>query len=376
MSKADKKWIEELLALAGIKINGDKPWDIQIHNDKFYSRVIKENSLGLGESYMDGWWDTPELDQFFDKIFSARLEEKMNFSWSSTAFFLKNFLFNLQTPRRAFTVGKHHYDVGNDLYKAMLDKRLVYTCGYWHSPASEAKTLDQAQEAKLDLVCRKINLKKDETVLDIGCGWGSFAKYAAEKYGAKVTGVTISKKQLELGKQLCEGLPVELRFQDYHELDEKFDKIVSLGMFEHVGVKNFRDYMKTATRCLKDDGLFLLHTIGSNTSVHSTDPWIEKYIFPNGMLPSIAQIGKAIEKIFIMEDWHNFGADYDKTLMAWFENFNNEWPRLKENYSEDFYRMWKYYLLTCAANFRSRQIQLWQIVLSKNGTKGGWKTVR
>lgn len=251
---------------------------------------------------------------------------------------------------------------------------MTYTCGYW----KDAKTLDEAQEAKLDLVCRKIGLKKGDRVLDIGCGWGSFAQYAAEKYGASVVGVTVSKEQVALGSERVKGLPVEIRLQDYRAIsDGPYDHIVSLGMFEHVGHKNYRTYMKKVHELLKDGGLFLLHTIGSNQLTPISDPWIDRYIFPNGMLPSVQQLGASIEKLFVMEDWHNFGADYDKTLMNWYLNFEKAWSSLKEKYGERFCRMWRYYLLFTAGAFRSRQNnQLWQIVLSKNGVPGGYQSIR
>ena len=377
-----KKWAQNLLSLADIKIGGERAWDIQIRDERFYGSVAHRGSLGLGESYMNGWWDAQELDQFFFKVFGANLESKVRFSWPAVSSFIEGFLLNLQTRSHAFDIGEKHYDVGNDLYKAMLGKSLTYTCGYWPaSPASgqggkDAKNLDEAQEAKLDLVCRKIGLKPGDSVLDIGCGWGSFLKFAAEKYGAHGLGVTVSKEQVNLAKELCGELPVEIRLEDYRNIKGKFDHVVSLGMFEHVGRKNYRDYMEIVHNVLKDGGLFLLHTIGSSRSLVDTDPWIQKYIFPNSMLPSIAQIGKSIEGLFVMEDWHNFGADYDKTLMAWWENFNRAWPELSKSYSDRFYRMWKYYLMTSAASFRSRRIQLWQIVLSKNGVRSGYIPVR
>lgn len=367
-----KKWAQNLLSLADIKIGGGRDWDIQIRDERFYGSVAHRGSLGLGESYMNGWWDAQELDQFFYRVFEANLESKVRFSWPAVLSFIEGFLLNLQTYSRAFEVGKEHYDQGNDLYKAMLDKRLTYTCGYW----KDAKDLDGAQEAKLDLVCRKIGLKPGDNVLDIGCGWGSFLKFAAEKYKAKGVGVTVSKEQVSLAERLCDGLPIEIRLEDYRNIKGKFDHVISLGMFEHVGRKNYRTYMETVHNVLKDGGLFLLHTIGSLKSLVDTDPWIQKYIFPNSMLPSAAQIGKSIEGLFVMEDWHNFGADYDKTLMAWFQNFNRAWPELSKSYSERFYRMWKYYLLTSAASFRSRRIELWQVVLSKDGVKGGYIPVR
>lgn len=369
--------IEKLTSLADIEIGGSRPWDIQVHDERFYNRVLSSGSLALGESYMDGWWDTPALDQFFEHILSARLDDKVRPNSELVLAFIRAYLFNLQSRSRAFQVGEAHYDLGNDLYEAMLDKRMVYTCGYWEAGA---KTLDEAQEAKLDLVCKKIGLKKGDRILDIGCGWGSFAKFAAEKYGASVVGITISVEQAALARERCKDLPVEIRVCDYREMDEKFDHIISLGMFEHVGFKNYREYLEMARRCLKDDGLFLLHTIGQNFSDHRADPWLDKYIFPNGMLPSVAQIGRAAERLFVVEDLHNFGASYDKTLMAWFKNFDTAWPVLREKlrnkFDNRFYRMWKYYLLMCAAAFRVRDIQLWQIVLSPKGVLGGYTSIR
>lgn len=367
-----KKWAQGLLSLADIKIDGERPWDIQIRDERFYNSVAHRGSLGLGEAYMNGWWDAEKLDQFFHKIFKAELESKVRFSWPAVLSYIEGFITNLQTRSRAFEIGDKHYDQGNDLYRAMLGKSLTYTCGYWQ----DAKNLDEAQEAKLDLVCRKIGLKPEDSVLDIGCGWGSFLKFAAEKYKAKGVGITVSKEQVSLAQELCNNFPIEIRLEDYRNIKGKFDHVVSLGMFEHVGRKNYRDYMKIVHNALKDSGLFLLHTIGSSKSLVNTDPWIQKYIFPNSMLPSIAQIGKSIEGLFVMEDWHNFGADYDKTLMAWFQNFNLAWPELSKYYSERFYRMWKYYLMSSAASFRSRQIQLWQIVLSKNGVESGYTSIR
>ncbi|MAF13873.1 MAG: cyclopropane-fatty-acyl-phospholipid synthase [Parcubacteria group bacterium] len=368
-----KNQISNLLAKADVKINGKRSWDIQVKNEALYSRLMSQGSMGLGESYMDGWWESAELDEFFSKILSADLSSQIKPSPALIFSYLRSKMFNLQKSSRAFQIGERHYDVGNDLYQVMLDKRMVYTCAYWDKGA---KNLDAAQEDKLDLVCKKMKFKKGQRVLDIGCGWGSFAKYAAEKCGVKVVGVTVSKNQVKLGNKLCKGLPVELRLQDYRELNEKFDHIVSLGMFEHVGKKNYRTYMEVASRNLKDNGLFLLQTIGSNLSTKSLDPWIEKYIFPNSILPSISEIAKASENIFIMEDWHNFSYDYYLTLKSWFNNFDSHWDELKQNYDQRFYNMWKYYLKSTAGGFKSRSIQLWQVVLSKHGVTGGYKSVR
>ena len=363
---------KDLLAQADITINGDRPWDITVHNPDLYPRVMGQGSLGLGEAYMEAWWDSPALDQFFFKLFRADLVNKAPKNLNTVLSVLKSKLINMQSKSRAFAVGEQHYDLGDDLFKAMLDSRLVYSCGYW----KKAQTLEQAQIDKLALICKKLQLKPGMKLLDIGCGWGGLALYAAQNYGVSVIGVTVSKEQAAYAQKIAAGYPVEIRLQDYRDLNETFDRIVSVGMFEHVGYKNYQTFMQVCHRALKDDGLLLLHTIGGNYSYTTGDEWINKYIFTNGMLPSIAQIGNAIEGLFVMEDWHNFGADYDKTLLAWDANFEKHWPELQKKYGDRFYRMWKYYLLSCAALFRARGIQLWQIVLSKNGMIGGYESIR
>lgn len=363
--------VQELLDLAQIRINGDQPWDLQVHDDRFYARVLAEGSLGLGESYMDGWWDCHSLDQFFTKVLRADLNSQVNpkKDWVPV---LKARVLNMQNPLRAYEVGKHHYDIGNDLYERMLDSYMIYSCGYW----KEARNLESAQKAKLDLVCRKLGLEPGMRVLDIGCGWGGTAKFAAERYGAEVVGVTVSQEQVKYGRDMCQGLPVDIRYQDYRELNEKFDRILSLGMFEHVGVKNYRTFMSLVQDLLVHDGLFLLHTIGRLQSRNDCEPWISRYIFPNSMLPSAKQICEACEGLFVLEDWHSFGPDYDPTLMAWYDNFTTKWHELRDTYGERFYRMWTYYLLSCAGAFRARSNQLWQLVLSPRGIEGRYDAPR
>jgi cyclopropane-fatty-acyl-phospholipid synthase len=212
-------------------------------------------------------------------------------------------------------------------------------------------------------------------VLDIGCGWGGLAYFMAKHYGASVVGVTISAEQQKMAQARCQELDVDIRLQDYRDLNEQFDRIVSVGMFEHVGPKNYRTYFDVADRNLKPDGIFLLHTIGSKRTDNNVDPWINKYIFPNGCLPSVRQIANASEPHFIVEDWHNFGADYDTTLMAWHSRFQEAWPEIADNYSERFKRMFSYYLNACAGAFRARDIQLWQVVFSR-GIEHGLRVAR
>lgn len=368
---AAQRIVEDLLKAADVQLNGPRAWDIRILDPVMYERILAKGTLGFGEAYIDGLWECERLDELFHRLSSAGVSNRVQ----SHALFwhhLRARWFNLQNERRAWQVGVTHYDLGNDFFQAMLDRRMTYTCAYWQGGAT---TLDEAQEHKLDLVCRKLQLDKGMRVLDIGCGWGSFMRFAAERYGVQCVGVTISAEQVALGRDLCMGLPIDFRLADYRSMDEPFDRIVSLGMFEHVGQKNHATYMSVARRCLRSNGLFLLHTIGRNDTGHGTDPFIHKYVFPNGELPSVAQVGLACEPHFIVEDLHNFGADYDRTLMNWHTNFEAAWPRFAERLGERFHRLWRYYLLMCAGAFRARDIQLWQWVMAMPGRPGVYPRV-
>ncbi len=361
--------IMALLAPCDVVIGGHRPWDVTIHDPRFYTEALARGTLGIGEAYMAGWWDCERLDQLMDRLWSAGIVGRFR-GVTSWLIDLQAQLVNLQSAARAWAVGRVHYDAGNDLFRAMLDRRMIYSCGCWKT----ATTLDGAQEAKLDLIARKLGLAPGMRVLDVGCGWGGALAYFAERHGVTGVGVTISAEQAEWARDACRGLPIDIRLEDYRALGgDSFDRIYSIGMFEHVGVKNYRHYFEVMKRCLRRGGLFLLHTIGSNQSVMRTNAWLGKYIFPNSMLPSVPQIGAAAEDLLTMEDWHNFGADYDRTLMAWHRNFASAWPGLKERYDETFRRMWSFYLLSCAGYFRSRQAQLWQVVFSRDGVPGGYQ---
>jgi cyclopropane-fatty-acyl-phospholipid synthase len=363
--------IESLLEGTQVALDGPNPWDIKVRDPGFFKRVLTSGTLGVGEAYMDGQWECESLDQMLYRVFRAAAEQRLPMLRRAVAA-LQTFIINPQSPARAFIVGRQHYDIGDDLYQRMLDSRMIYSCAYWR----DAETLEQAQEAKLDLVCRKLRLEPGMRVLDIGCGWGGAAQFAAERYGVSVTGVTVSKNQAEAAQQRCKGLPVRILLQDYRELTDRYDRIFSIGMFEHVGLRNFRTYFDHASRLLEDDGLFLLHTIGSNTSERANDPWIDRYIFPNSLIPSMAQISDALENLFVVEDWHSFGPYYDRTLLAWHERFRAGWPEIADRYGERFKRMWEFYLLSSAASFRARRIQLWQVLLSKKGIPDGLPEVR
>jgi len=367
-----ERLVRTVLKAADIELNGNRPWDIRVHDKRTFNRIISQGSLGLGEAYMDGWWDCDQLDEFFHRLVRTEAYKKMPINIETVKAYLAAIFMNMQNKIRSKRVGKEHYDLGNDFYQAMLDPYMQYSCAYF----KDTSDLATAERQKMELVCKKLQLKKGEKVLDIGCGWGGLAKYMAEHYEVEVTGITISQEQAKLAQDFCKGYPVKVLAMDYRDMNETFDKIVSVGMFEHVGYKNYRTYMETAARCLKDDGIFLLHTIGQAESIKTVDPWFNKYIFPNGMLPSIQQISRAAEQLFVVEDWHNFGAYYEKTLLGWYANYKAAWPRFRQRYGDRFARMWDYYLLSCAGGFRARWLQVWQFVLATKGVPDGYVTQR
>jgi len=358
-----EKLIEQWLADTGVRINGPDPWDIRVRDDRFYARVLKDGSLGLGEAYMAGWWDCPRIDEFICRLLKGNLEDKIRRNLRTLLFYLSARIFNRQSPARAGIVARRHYDLGNDLFFSFLDPCNQYSCGYFQG----TDDLAEAQRKKLDLICRKIDLQPGDQVLDIGCGWGGLARYAAEHYGCTVTAVNISEEQIRFAREYCKNLPVTILHEDYRRIRGSFDKIVSVGMFEHVGKKNYQTFMKVGHRCLKEGGIFLLHTIGGNVSRVNCDPWVNRYIFPNGTLPSIAQISRAAEDLFVVEDIHNLGPHYNKTLLCWNDRFQGAWSRLSEKYDGIFKRMWEYYFLSYAGAFCARHIQVWQIVMTKAG---------
>lgn len=367
-----RDFFQNLLKEAGVRINGRNPWDIQIHHPLFYRRVFLWGSLGLGEAYMEGWWDAKNLEQLFFRVLKAGIPEKFKSGLGAKTLGVLSRFVNFQTKKRSYGAVGRHYDLGNRLYRSMLDSRLMYSCGYWKN----ASDLEEAQKNKLTLTCEKLLLKPGMKLLDIGCGWGGLAKFAAEHYGVTVTGITNSKEQWSFAKKICKGYPIKIERMDYRDIRGKYDRVVSIGMLEHVGYKNYPVFMRTVFDCLEDQGLFLLHTIGNNVSSFCNDEWMDKYIFRDSVLPSARQLTDAWEELFVLEDWHNFGTDYCKTLLSWHDNFKKNWPGIAADYGRRFYRMWTYYLLVCAASFHARRSQLWQIVLAKGGMPEGYTAPR
>ena len=355
-----------LLADAGIAVDGPAPWDVQVHDERLWARVLRDGTLGAGEAYVEGWWDSRAVDQTIDRLQRIGGLDALRDNWRIVPHLVKARVMNLQSLRRAFGNGQHHYDIGNDLYEAMLDRRMLYTCALW---STGARTLEEAQEAKLELVCRKIGLAPGMRVLDLGCGWGGFAAYAAERSGAHVVGLTVSHEQVRFARERYAHLPIDIRLDDYRNASGSYDAVVSIGLMEHIGPKNYRGYMELVDRCLAPGGVALVHTIGGNRARGYMDPWFDRYLFPGSALPSLEQLVTAMEGLFIPEDIHNIGEDYDPTLMAWYERFEAAWPALRARYDEKFHRMWKFYLLASAGSFRARAQQLYQLVMTRRGTR-------
>jgi cyclopropane-fatty-acyl-phospholipid synthase len=371
MSTRARDLAVSLLSAADIPLNSSEPWSIHVHDERLWDRVIAEQQLGLGEAYMDGWWDCERMDMFLTKLLDYDVQSHMKIGPKLVMTASKSWLLNRQTKSKAKNNAQHHYDIGNDLYERMLDTRMVYSCAYWDT----ASNLDEAQEAKLDLICRKLQLKPGMRLLDIGCGWGGLLRFAAERYGVEGVGISPAVNQVELARQRCEGLPITIHQMDYRDLKGNFDRVVSVGMMEHVGPKNLKTFISTCDALLSPGGMMLHHTIGSLITKQHTDAFFDKYIFPGGVLPSIAQFSRAVEPHWVIEDLHNFGPDYDKTLLAWNQNISARWHEIP-TYDERFQRMWHYYLMASAAGFRARSLQLWQIVLRRRGVADKYYSVR
>jgi cyclopropane-fatty-acyl-phospholipid synthase len=369
-----ENYIRKKLAEADIELNGSRDCDITIHDPRCLRRIVTHGSMALGETYVEKMWDAPRVDQLIDKIHRASHGDIQTSLPALASKFYSKFV-NQQTRSRSRKVGEQHYDIGNRFYEKMLDKRMLYTCAYWQ----DADNLEQAQKNKLDLIARKLQFQPGMKILDLGCGWGGAAQYFAENYGVEATGVTISKEQASWGQEHSKGLAVNILhgdYRDFHNCGQKFDRVVSIGLMEHVGHKNYPLLFEIVKQSLHPDGLALIHTIGRKTEDKVTDPWFTTYIFPHGYLPSLAQLARAVNDNMVIEDLHNIGDHYDRTLLAWYDNFVTSWDQFKNTYPPHFFRMWEYYLLASAGSFRARHQQLWQIVLSPSGVKGGYQGIR
>jgi cyclopropane-fatty-acyl-phospholipid synthase len=374
MSTLAKNIVTNLLSQAGITINGNAPWDIQVNRDHFYRGALR-GSLGFGESYMKRDWDVESLDALFRRIIRMDIVHSPLVTLNRLYLDIKSRLTNLQTRIGSLAIAEHHYDLDHRLYELFLGPYNQYTCCFFN----KAQSLEDAEVEKLEMICNKLDLSEGDRVLDIGCGWGGFAKYAAETRGCRVTGISISKEQIAYAREYVAGLPVDIVECDYRDLPSRFDaghfdKAVIIGMIEHVGYKNYRKLVRIVHRALKDDGVFLLHTIGNSRRTTVADPWMEKYIFRNSMVPAMSQLANAFEGLFVVQDWENYGHYYAPTLAAWQQNFEANWPQIEaieteRRFDEKFRRMFNYYFLSCKAGFETEHINLWHIVMSKEGKR-------
>ena len=368
---SSKDVASKILAAAGIPLDSSEPWSIQVHHEKLWDRVISQQGLGFAESYMDGWWDCAAIDVMLTKLLVIDVLGLLKPSPYLAFHLARSNLRNNQTKKRAAENAKHHYNIGNELFSRMLDDEMVYSCAYW----AKADSLGAAQEDKFDLICRKLELKPGMRLLDIGSGWGGFLRYAVRNYGVRATGISPADNQINFAKEKSVGLGIDFIQQDYRDLTGQFDRIVSIGMMEHVGPKNYSAFFSKCDELLTKDGRMLHHTITSNVSKQATDPFFERYIFPGGVLPSLAQIASTVEGLFVIEDVHNFGPDYDRTLLEWHTNISAKWQEIPQ-YDLRFQRMWNYYLLASAAGFRSGDLQLIQCVFQRVGERPTYLSAR
>lgn len=378
----DERTVRELLALGTIELNGPKLWDLQVTDRRFYKRILTGGVLGFAEAYIEGWIDCEQMDELIARLLQAGIKQKLKNNWRLMLHLFQSQIFNLQALSRASQVADAHYNLSNRFYEYMLGESMAYTAAYYKN----ATSLDEAQYAKYDLVCRKLQLKPGETVLELGCGWGGFARYAAEHYGCRMVSVNISKQQVRYAKELCRQWPVAVFRCDYR--DEacynpdkiRFDKAVSIGMAEHVGPKNHRRLFGTVFRQLKPNGLFLLHTIGSDRSLTACEPFTHKYIFPNSVIPSLKQLSSAAEGWFVTEDLQNFGKYYFNTLKEWYTNVKSNWQSIQAldytKFNSRFDRIWSFYLLGGMGMAKSKANHLWQIVFSGKAYRDLYEAVR
>jgi len=349
----------------------ETPIKLKILDKKLHYKLFLYPDLFFGEAYTDGSVviENGTLNEFLDITFKNVGRNETNIfsavfnKFRGTHRFLTNFNFISKSKSNV----AHHYDISDNLYELFLDTKRQYSCAYFKN---ENDTLETAQNNKIDHIIKKLNLKPNQKILDIGSGWGSLAIEIAKKSQCEVVGITLSENQLEYSKKKAKEMNLENQVQfkliDYRQINEKFDRVVSVGMFEHVGRKFYNKYFKQVSNLLKDDGVALIHTIGSVNPPRDPHPWITKYIFPGGYTPSLSEISLPIEKSgLIISDLEILRMHYAHTLRHWKERFLKEKEKVLEMFDEKFFRMWEFYLTASQMAFKWGDQVVFQFQLTK-----------
>jgi cyclopropane-fatty-acyl-phospholipid synthase len=353
--------VAAVLRTAGIHLGGDQPWDVQVTDPRFYSSVLLRGSLGFGESYMRGWWHVEDLEEVAYRLSRAGLHWVARALPPHLVALAAASFSNRQTRTDSVNLVDRHYNLGNDLFRGFLGRSMVYSCAYF----DDTESLDRAQELKLDLICRRLGLKAGERLLDIGGGWGEFARHAALHYGCHVTSINIADEQIRHARERCAGLPVEIVKCDYRDLRGSFDKVAVIAMLTHVGHSNYRRFMTIVHDCLATGGRVLVETLGSRISKVNCEPWTNRYIFPGGVVPSLRQIDRAADGLLARTEVTEFGHHYVPTLRSWNANLHASWPQLAGRYPETTRLMLGYFFLTVAGAFRAGHLKYWHVQLQK-----------
>lgn len=351
--------------------------NIQENTDIFYNNdknkilldVANRGNLALGEHYMQGNWHSPDLFNLFVKI----INNKKNYGGNGSNYF--KYFTGLANQTNSEEMINSHYNLGNDFFESWLDKNMQYSCAYWNK---DNMTLDEAQIQKMDLIGKKLKLEPGMLVLDIGFGWGSLANHLATKFNVKVIGINLSSEQYNYAlEKYGNNNNVQYIYGDFADIlkyNYKFDRIVSVGFYEHLDNDRYGDFYNIVATCMKEDGICLLHTIGTDSNNKGTEEWINKYIFTRGRIPNLCDISQNTAKFDLtIEDVHNFGYNYYKTLIAWYNRFKKTHDK---NKNPVFHRMWEYYLLSCAAGFYTKHLYLWQFIITKRNKKEIYYGVR
>ncbi len=351
----------------------EKPITLKLLNKKLNYKLLFNPDISFPEAYVNGEIkiENGTLLDFLNLTFKNLGPGEIN----TSGYFVKKFLHayrfftNFNLPLKSKKNVEHHYDLGEELYNLFLDKKFrMYSCAYWKSPE---ESLEQAQQNKINHIIKKLDLRAGQKVLDIGCGWGGLCFEMAKQSKCEVTGITLSKNQYEYcvkkSKELKLDNQCHFELLDYRHLNGKFNRIVSVGMVEHVGRKFYKTFFKKINELMTDDGLSLIHTIGSTQPKGPPQPWISRYIFPGGLVPSASDLIDAVEKTdLILTDMESLIRHYDKTLKAWLVRFLENRDRAKKMYDERFCKMWEFYLASCSAAFKYRDLLVYQLQIAKN----------